>query len=52
MKVAALTALTLLFVSVPLRADQKDTDFDPQTDFLKFKTFTLRQGRSKRSHQN
>ena len=43
MKVAALTALTLLFVSLPLRADQKDTDFDPRTDFLKFKTFTLRQ---------
>src|SRR5215510_1627790 len=43
MKVAALAALTLIFVSLPLRADQKDTDFDPQTDFLKFKTFTLRQ---------
>ena len=43
MKVAALTALTLLFVSLPLRADQKDTDFDSRTDFLKFKTFTLRQ---------
>src|SRR5207244_2119164 len=28
---------------LPLRADQKDTDFDPRTDFLKFKTFTLRQ---------
>jgi uncharacterized protein DUF4136 len=44
MKLAALTALTLLFVSVPLRGDHKDTDFDPKTDFLKFKTFTLRQG--------
>jgi hypothetical protein len=44
MRVAALAALILLIVSVPLRADQKDTDFDPQTDFLKFKTFTLRPG--------
>jgi hypothetical protein len=44
MKLAALTTLTLLFVSLPLRGDQKDTDFDPQTNFLKFKTFTLRQG--------
>ena len=43
MKVAALTALILLFVSFPLHADQKDTGFDPKTDFLKFKTFTLRQ---------
>jgi len=44
MRVAAVAALTLLFVSVPLRADQKDTDFDPQTNFLKYKTFTFRQG--------
>jgi Domain of unknown function (DUF4136) len=43
MKVAVLAALTLFFISLPLRADQKDTDFDPHTDFLKFKTFTLRQ---------
>jgi hypothetical protein len=44
MRVAVLAALMLVVVSVPLRADQKDTDFDPQTDFLKFKTFMLRQG--------
>ena len=44
MKLAALTALTFLFVSLPLCADQNNTDFDPKTDFLKFKTFTLRQG--------
>jgi hypothetical protein len=43
MKVAAVAALTLLFISVPLHADQKDTDFDPHTDFSKFKTFALRQ---------
>ena len=44
MKLAAVTAFALLFVAPTLRADQKDTDFDPKTDFLKFKTFTLRQG--------
>lgn len=37
-------ALVLLLVSPPLRADEKDTDFDPQTNFTKFKTFTIRQG--------
>ena len=46
MKLAAVTALILLFVSVPLCADDKDTDFDAQTDFSKFKTFTLRQGQN------
>src|SRR5262245_56306298 len=52
MRAAALTALTLLFVSFPLRADQKDTDFDPQTDFSKFKTFTLRQAQIEaRAHE-
>ena len=34
----------LLLVSMPLLADQKDTDFDPSTDFAKFKTFQIRQG--------
>src|SRR5262249_122373 len=42
--VAALFALGFLLMSVPLRADEKDTDFDPATDFTKFRTFTIRQG--------
>ena len=31
-------------VAVPLLADDKNTEFDPKTDFSKFKTFTLRNG--------
>jgi hypothetical protein len=42
--VVSTLALVLLLISMPLRADEKDTDFDPSTDFLKFKTFTIRQG--------
>ena len=42
--VAALFALSLALVATPLRADEKDTDFDPTTDFTKFKTFNIRQG--------
>jgi len=36
--------LASLLVALPLIADRKDTDFDPSTDFLKFHTFTIRQG--------
>jgi hypothetical protein len=36
--------LAALLVAAPLVADQKDTDYDPSTDFLKFRTFTIRQG--------
>ncbi len=42
--VVSIFAFSVFLISVPLRADQKDTDFDPATDFLKFKTFTIRQG--------
>ena len=37
-------ALTFLLLSMPLVADEKDTDFDHATDFGKFKTFMIRQG--------
>ena len=43
MKFAAL-ALTLLLISPTLFADDRDTDFDAQTDFSQFKTFTVREG--------
>src|SRR5436190_19950107 len=46
MKIASLSLASLLLIvlALPLLADQKDTDFDPTTDFAKFKTFTVRQG--------
>jgi len=46
MKIASLSlaSLFLFLLALPLLADQKDTDFDPTTDFSKFKTFTVRQG--------
>ena len=44
MKLAPLAASTLLLLSLPLLADQKEIDSDPQANFLNFKTFTIRQG--------
>jgi len=43
MKLSAWILATLL-VAAPLVADQKNTDFDPSMDFLKYHTFTIRQG--------
>jgi len=40
---SSLLALCLILLSAPLQADDKDTEFDPTTDFSKFKTFTIRQ---------
>jgi hypothetical protein len=42
LRFSALVLMSLF--AMPLVADQKDTDFDPATDFLKFKTFMIRQG--------
>jgi hypothetical protein len=36
--------LTLLLVTPPLWADQRDIDADPSTDFSSFRTFRLRDG--------
>lgn len=37
-------AMAIALLSAPLFADEKDIDFDQQSDFSKFQTFTIRQG--------
>ena len=37
-------ALTFFLITPALLADNRDVDHDPQADFSKFKTFTLREG--------
>jgi hypothetical protein len=37
-------ALTFFLITSAIFADNRDVDHDPQADFSKFKTFTLREG--------
>ena len=37
-------ALTFFLITPAIFADNRDVDHDPQADFSKFKTFTLREG--------